>query len=151
MTKSITTAQFKGRIVTVGATVKGWTEVTYTDGEVAKARAKDLTDVSTSEVTDTPEGRKNGVVKAKYLSNYAKTKLANGAVVRDNGDEAAQLVRGLEIEEIFELVSKKIGVSMVELQTRWSHLNPGMARMCAGNVLRKALRDADKEHVASKK
>lgn len=147
MTKTITTAEFKGQTVTVGETTKGWIAVTFADGTTGKARAKDLSNIQEIAVESS---RKNGVVNPDYLGNYNKVVLADGTVVRDNGDDAAEMLRGTELDGAYKLVAKKIGMSVDDLKTAYAHLNNGMQRMALGNRLRKALRDADKAHAAAK-
>lgn len=84
--------------------------------------------------------RKNGVIKASYLDRYAKIKLDNGAVVRDNGDDAAAMLRGLELWEMYTVAAKVLGTSPSALEASYAHLNPGMQRMNVGNRVRKAIR-----------
>jgi hypothetical protein len=151
MTNTTYTANFKGQQVFVGETVRGWITITMADGTSAKARAKDLTDIREvkislscddqgNETVEVSGERKNGVVKASYLGRYHKVKLDNGAVVRDNGDDAAVMVRGLEQWELFNLVSEKLGVTVASLEQQYGHLNSGMVKMNCTNRLRKALR-----------
>ena len=163
----VTVANFKGQQVFVGETVTaerggkqvatGWIAVTLADGSSAKARAKDLSDIREvkqvltcddegNEVVAEKSERKNGVVDARYLDRYVTVKLDNGATVKDNGDDVAQLLRGMELVEIYELASAKLGIDMSELTLKYEHLNPGQQRMNLGNRLRKAFRDADRAY-----
>lgn len=133
----------KGTIVGI----KGrWINVQFANGTTKNVGFKDVTPGKTApRATVAPEDRKNGVVNAKYLGNYTKIKLDDGSVVRDNGDDAATLLRGAELGEIFKIVAHKLGVTQVSLHDKYDHLNPGQQRMNLGNRLRKALRDADKK------
>lgn len=126
--------------------VKGrWINVTLAGADKPKnIGLKDVAGIV--EVEQTPStGRRNGIVPAHYLDSYAKVTLEDGTITRDNGDDVAILLRGKELDEVVRIVAHKIGVTQAVLRERFGHLNPGQQRMCLGNVLRKALRDADKE------
>lgn len=90
--------------------------------------------------------RKNGVVNAKFLGNYKITKLDDGSTVKDNGDDTAQMLRGLDLHEMYVLASKKLGTTIQQLRDQYQHLNAGMQRMNLGNRIRKAMRLADQQH-----
>jgi hypothetical protein len=80
--------------------------------------------------------RRNGIVPATYLQHYVKTKKADGSTCLDNNDNVAAHLRGLELNEIYELVADKLNCSERDLMTRYSHLNLGQQRMSLGNLLR---------------
>lgn len=131
-----------GKPATV-VSIKGrWVRVKFDrDGSEKNVGFKDVTTINTK----TDDGtRKNGCVKAEYLGNYQRVKLDDGSVIRDNGDDAAVMVRGLDISDIYALVAKKLGVTKKSLEDKYAHLNIGMQKMNCTNRLRKALRDCDK-------
>jgi|GEM_PF-2331749 len=90
--------------------------------------------------------RKNGVVDSLYLQfykNYSKT--VNGQVVRslDKGDFVAVELRKCEtLEQVYDFVASQMGLSRVDLVSRYAHLNTGMQRMNLGNMLRRYLKGA---------
>lgn len=130
-----------GKPATINSIRGRWVNVQFADGPTKNVGFKDVTAAPAAASGD----RKNGVVKANYLSNYQRVKLEDGSVVRDNGDDAAQMVRGLDIGEIYSLLAKKLGITKKSIEEQYAHLNVGMQKMNCTNRLRKALRDADKE------
>lgn len=89
--------------------------------------------------------RLNGVVESLYLQFYQgyTTTRKDGTKVRsmDKGDSVAQSLRGLSIEDVYKQAAKITHIGVLELQARFSHLNPGMQRMNLGNMIRKAMRE----------
>lgn len=89
--------------------------------------------------------RLNGVVESLYLQFYQgyTTTRKDGTKVRsmDKGDSVAQSLRGLSIEDVYKQAAKITHIGVLDLQARFSHLNPGMQRMNLGNMIRKAMRD----------
>jgi len=84
----------------------------------------------------------------RYVRGLAST--ASGRDSYDIADEVANNLRGMDINSVFVAVADqltKLGepVSKSELKTRWGKLNPGMQRMNAGNVLRGAIRRAQRK------
>ena len=145
---------FNGGIATINSIKGRWINITFKalDGGALTTKNVGFKDVGFKDVTPAPtedtSGRKNGVVDAKYLSRYNRVKLEDGAIVKDNGDDAAQLLRGVELDEVFKIVAHKLGVTIKSLHEKYDHLNNGQQRMNLGNRLRKALRDADKAATA---
>lgn len=89
--------------------------------------------------------RLNGVVESLYLQFYQgyTTTRKDGTKVRsmDKGDSVAQSLRGLSMEEVYKQASKVLHMGVLDLQARFSHLNPGMQRMNLGNMIRKAMKE----------
>ena len=77
----------------------------------------------------------SGVVdRSRY--DYVTTKevkTASGRASVDNNDPLAAALRGKTCDEVIALVDANGGV----VNPNWQNLNPGLARMAAGNVLRK--------------
>lgn len=89
--------------------------------------------------------RLNGVVESLYLQFYQgyTTTRKDGTKVRsmDKGDSVAQSLRGLSIEDVYKQAAKITHIGVLDLQSRFGHLNPGMQRMNLGNMIRKAMRE----------
>lgn len=86
----------------------------------------------------------NGTTKSVVdLSRYSYEKAADaktpsGRACVDNADGIAEALRGKSVEDIEAIFAKnKIGDSF---KPSWRKLNPGLARMSAGNVLRGIVR-----------
>lgn len=113
----------------------------------AKAAAKAAKAAKAEKEPKDPSERKNGVVYAGYLPQYEKYKaVVNGQVRRsiDKGDAIAVQLRGQTLETTYKDAAAATGHSVADLQSRFSHLNPGMQRMSLGNMIRKALKEAAK-------
>ena len=87
------------------------------------------------------------------LSRYVKhdETTASGRKVLDINDSVADALRGLNLEDCFRQTARYLAalgvaatpkrpVTMSGLMTKYGHLNPGMQRMCLGNLLRGAIR-----------
>ena len=119
--------------VTVLAIKGRWVKVEGFGKEMNVAAA-DLTVIA-------PEENKlpaNGVVKASYRATYI-THRVEGVVYVDCGDKVADLLRGMELQEVYEYAAKVLDVPARALAAQYAHLNPGLARMSVGNRVRKAL------------
>jgi hypothetical protein len=64
-------------------------------------------------------------------------KTSKGRNSLDNGDRVALMLRGKQLEVVYEIAAKLLNISKSELLLRYNHLNPGQQRMCLGNRLRK--------------
>lgn len=95
-------------------------------------------------VPDNIDGRRiKKVGTKKYdLTDYEAVKSAQGNSSLDSGDEVAQKLRGMELDDVYTKAAKTLGESERSLKQRYSHLNPGMQRMNLGNRLRAALANA---------
>lgn len=60
----------------------------------------------------------------------------DGRKAKDNGDEIAMLLRGLDLNGCYALAAKRMQLPVSELINKYRHLNPGQQRMCIGNRLR---------------
>lgn len=92
----------------------------------------------------------NGEVTMKdqlkaHSENYTKHKMEDGRTVIDNGDEVAEALRGMDLEEVYKYAAKTLKQPLAELKAKYEHLNKGQQRMNLGNRLRKAVRDAAAE------
>lgn len=76
-------------------------------------------------------------------SKYVKVKTAH-RLVRDTADPiAVQLREAKDLNEVFAIGSKALGVPATELASQYAHLNPGMQRMNVGNRMRAAAKAAE--------
>ena len=82
------------------------------------------------------EDRKNGIVPAKYLGAYVRTKIEPGVTVVDNGDTTATALRGLELDEVYAYAADALATPEATLRTKYGHLNAGQQRMNLGNRIR---------------
>ena len=129
------------KIITISPTVSGWATVVYEDGSAKKMRSADLEAarqaLANQEVTAPPEGADS--VRARKIGNrradVSKYERINGSL--DCADPVAVALRGVSLDEIYEQASLASGYSVEDLQTKYAHLNPGMVRMCLGNIIRR--------------
>ena len=86
---------------------------------------------------------------ARYVKHDEIT--ASGRKVLDINDSVADALRGLNLEDCFRQTARYLAalgvaaapkrpVTMSGLMAKYGHLNPGMQRMCLGNLLRGAIR-----------
>ena len=63
------------------------------------------------------------------------------AGVRDVGDEVAVLLRGCkDLDAVYKVAAKYLGVPEQDLRDKYAHLNPGQQRMNCGNKMRFKMR-----------
>lgn len=87
------------------------------------------------------------------LTRYVKhdETTASGRKVLDINDSVADALRGLNLDDCFRQTARYLAalgvaatpkrpVTMSGLQAKYGHLNPGMQRMCLGNLLRGVIR-----------
>lgn len=83
---------------------------------------------------------------ANYFVSNIKTPC--GRRTLDCADSVASSLRGLNLDEVYETTSEWVKIPVVELEIRYSHLNPGMQRMNLGNLIRGAMKKHKKEAAA---
>jgi hypothetical protein len=83
-----------------------------------------------------PEVLREYVAAGKY-AEHGKTASGNAAI--DCGDKVAAMLRGKELADVYDIVSKRANLPLAGLKKRFAKLNVGMQRMNLGNVLRGAL------------
>lgn len=82
-------------------------------------------------------------VLREYAAQYHKDtekKTVNGNPSIDNDDEVARKFRGKDLDAVYALTAKALGLTEKELRDRYKNLNLGMQRMNLGNRFRAALR-----------
>ncbi len=117
--------------------------------EATKGRAKKVAKAPAApRERKSVDERLNGVVYAGYLPQYeAYSQLRDDGTTRrsvDKGDAVALQLRTMELDAIYQIVSREAQVSTRDLIARFEHLNPGMQRMNLGNMLRRVRRQAAK-------
>lgn len=78
------------------------------------------------------------------LSDYVAVKSAGGNSSLDCGDDLATKLRGMELDEVYALASKKLELPEKVLRARYANLNVGMQRMNLGNRMRAGTKGAPK-------
>lgn len=103
--------------------------------EVKEPKAKKTTPVKAAPPAKSEGAASGGVVdRSRYAyESHKDVKTASGRASVDNGDPLAEKLRGKSSEDVIELVRVNGG----EVPDKWKNLNPGLARMAAGNALRK--------------
>lgn len=91
---------------------------------------------------DEPKGMQGTLLK--YREDYVPTISYKGTLSLDNGDEVAEVLRGLSPDEVCAIADTIYGVLPGSHWERWQHLNPGQRRMNAGNRIRGAVRRGEK-------
>ena len=87
-----------------------------------------------AENDDAPVASSGVVDRSKYsYTTNKEVKTASGRASVDNDDPLAAALRGKTSEEVINLVAVNGGT----VNPKWNDLNQGLARMSAGNVLRK--------------
>lgn len=71
--------------------------------------------------------------------NYVATKTAKGTKSFTCGDDVAERLAGMDIEDVYGIAADETGVDEQELRDKYSHLNVGMQRMSLGNRIRGAI------------
>ena len=67
---------------------------------------------------------------------YTVSKSSKGSTSAHNGDDLATLLAGCSPADVCTTAEKLAELSSGELFAKYSHLNPGQMRMCAGNRIR---------------
>lgn len=110
---------------------------------VKKTRKPRVLRAKTTVPPETDGRRIKKVGKKQYdLTDYDKVKSAEGNSSLDCGDELAQKLRGMDLDDVYAKAAKTLGESERALKGKYSHLNVGMQRMNLGNRLRAALANA---------
>lgn len=108
-----------------------------TENVVAEEQTEVLAPVAESKVT---KSSSNVVDRSRYGYQANKEqKTAGGRASVDNNDPLAQALRGLDADAVVDLVRANGG----EVNPNWEHLNQGLRRMSAGNILRKLARRSE--------
>lgn len=114
----------------------------------AKTPAKKAAKKAVKKGKKTPKSTKGGAkvkgpaILREYATGYHKDtekKTAGGNTSIDNDDEVAKKFRGKDLDAVYAMTAKALGVTEKELRARYTKLNVGMQRMNLGNRFRAAL------------
>lgn len=83
-------------------------------------------------VPDAPKGRKARTATVKSIERERRAK----AGVRDVGDEVANILRDLTLEQMFETAAGYLNEPLQDLINKYAHLDNGRKRMVLGNRMR---------------
>ena len=86
------------------------------------------------------EGGSMSETVAKYRLGYVKVVSYSGNNSLDNGDDVAEILRGMSPDETCALADKVFEAPAFHHAERWQHLNAGSRRMNAGNRIRAAFK-----------
>lgn len=112
--------------------------------EAVQAEAHD-----TATPLDTPKGVLALARSNEYRATLQKTTTATGNKSLDNGDSVALLLRGADLETVYQIGARELGVTVTELKTKYAHLNPGQQRMNVGNRVRAAVKKREAQQQAA--
>ncbi len=117
---------------------KGW----YSTKEGKKIRHNRIAHVEVSK----GKGKENDytATMGQELSNrredYFATVAASGKKSLNNGDTVANMLAGMEVDEVVSIAESLLNLPEDELAMKYKNLNVGQRRMNAGNRIRAALR-----------
>lgn len=158
----------KGQIGTLIAISRGWCELEAEDGSTFKARAKELKAPRVAEdnegqrvynYRDPEDGelKRQAIFKMDRYTVHKDVATESGNYPVDIGDDVAGQLRGLSQDDQYALVAKSLRALRDEkwegtkaeiedeLRNRYSKCkNAGQVRMNLGNVLRGAIRRAER-------
>lgn len=138
---------------TVTITVAGSDiEATVERDEIEKATKEELEQAIAQVATDeedvevvAPESSFNRLASKAKNDQYVLYISTSGKKSLDNGDEVAIMLRGKTLDEVYQITSDWVGISVEELIERYKHLNAGQQRMNLGNRLRRYIIAGKKE------
>lgn len=79
----------------------------------------------------------------KYVKNKIEVDGKN-VTKRDIGDEVAEMLRPMTLEEVYSKASEVTSSPVEELKERFKGKNAGMQRMMLGNMVRAGIKKANK-------
>lgn len=102
-----------------------------------------LEEADKEEESDEDDSTMSGTL-AKYRPGYVKTVNYSGTASVDNGDEVAELLRGLNPDETCAIADHLFGELPGTHFEKYQYLNKGQRRMNAGNRIRALIRRGEK-------
>lgn len=153
------TISYNGHPCEIVARKGGWTTLLRESGTTVKVRNGQLPGGSKATKAEKPAKAASGKhpKRGVYDGDVSKLKkglgtTAGGNDTLDKDDRAARELRGLTVDEAIDVVARavekagladSIKAATEDLTKRFGKLNPGLARMSLGNVLRGALNTKD--------
>ena len=145
-------ARYKEFVVDVVETNGGWSTIQFADGMQRKVRNGEWVEMIEEKVEYTLAealAEEAEMLKVRRCvnttydpSHYVKAKSKSGHATLHNGDPVALELSTMDLETIYYHAATVLNIPVYDLQTKYSHLNPGMQRMCLGNRIRAALKKA---------
>ena len=133
-----------GSVVRVTGYNKGWFTGKDEDGEERKFRAKKVVEVLNDESEDEEGSSRNmSKILQKYAPGYQPTVAVSGRKSLNNGDTIADLLAGMDPDQIIWAAERILGLEAGELAEKYDGLNRGQKRMNAGNRIRAAIKRGD--------
>jgi len=97
-------------------------------------------DVEPDEEAEEEEAEEpRSIIKKEYKQACVQTKIQRDGKTRttqDCGDEIATMLRGKDLDDVYEYAAQVLGVALADLYAKYEHLNPGQQRMTLGNRIR---------------
>lgn len=119
---------------------------------IEAVRADEATAAQDEHNTATPLQTPRGVLalarSVEYRATLVATTTASGNKSLDNGDAVALLLRGADLDTVYKIGAKELGVDEQELRKKYAHLNAGQQRMNVGNRVRAAIRKREAQQAA---
>ena len=109
------------------------------EADADQEEADEMEDATQPADSDDEEHESRSIVKPEYKQHYAKVKIGKHHT-QDSGDELAVMLRGKDLDEVYEMASDILDVEAVDLYAKYEHLNPGQQRMVLGNRIRHAMK-----------
>lgn len=124
---------------------KGWYQIQLDNGIVRKVRAKQLEviELEDDELEDDENLGKMSKILAKARSRYVATKTPKGRTSATCGDSVSKLMQGMDLDQALNFAEECLGLGQGALHEKYDGLNPGHARMNAGNRVRGAINRGD--------
>lgn len=94
----------------------------------------------------TANDTKSVIDSAKYAYQKSDDKTPGGRRCVDTNDRLAAAMRGLGVDDLKKVFKE----NKLDWKDRWNELNPGMARMNVGNVLRGVIKKGTSVKIAGK-
>jgi hypothetical protein len=140
------TVTFKGTPMVVKGNAKGWLTLVddrMVEHKVRPSQVEILADAppkppKRAKAPGERAPRKIGNSVVRNFGSYVAHKTAEGNKSYDNGDNIAQQLRGMSLDEIYAKASKDLGITQKALHEQYDKLNVGMQRMNLGNRIRGA-------------
>lgn len=130
-----------GEMITV-AKINDLTEAQWME-EINERIAERETDEEEEEESEGDDSTMAGTLN-KYRPTYVKTVNWSGSASVDNGDEVAELLRGLNPDETCAIADHLFGEIPGTHFAKYQNLNRGQRRMNAGNRIRALIKRGEK-------
>ena len=111
--------------------------------KLGRKSSVDLLDILAKALGDAPQNM--SAILAKYRPHYIVSTTPNGRKSRCNGDDVAAELEGYDALQVIKAAEILCELETGTLVAKYQGMNPGQARMNAGNRIRGAVRRGDIE------